>query len=171
MNNPPPDNPPPENPSPGQPSAGTTLRRTAQNFALFFPSSRHNFHSSFSLGVRGILVVFFEGQNPEMYTFGLSGCLVRAPAARSGVSSPFFLETPANVHISGPRRFKQHQNSTKGPKKRLGPPPFGHARIWPKPHLPICLRDRIWPNRIWPESVFQSVDRIWPNRIWPILVF
>ena len=30
---------------------------------------------------------------------------------------------------------------------------------------------RIWPNRIWPELVFQSVDRIWPNRIWPILVF
>ena len=46
-------------PSAGQPSAGqplrrtalrrTALRRTAQNFALFFPSSRHNFHSSFSL--------------------------------------------------------------------------------------------------------------------------
>ena len=30
---------------------------------------------------------------------------------------------------------------------------------------------RIWPNRIWPELVFQSVDRIWPNRVWPILVF
>ena len=30
---------------------------------------------------------------------------------------------------------------------------------------------RIWPNRIWPELVFQSVDRIWPNRIWPELVF
>ena len=38
----------------------------------------------------------------------------------------------------------------------FGPPcSFGHARIW--------------PNRIWPELVFQSVDRIWPNRIWPIL--
>ena len=28
----------------------------------------------------------------------------------------------------------------------------------------ICI-DRIWPNCIWPELVFQSVDRIWPNRI------
>ena len=59
----------------------------------------------------------------------------------------------------------------------FGAPPFGHARIWPKPHSakkiriwPICFRDCIWPNRIWPELVFQSVDRIWPNRIWPILV-
>ena len=39
-------------------------------------------------------------------------------------------------------------------------------RIWPG-----HFRDRIWPNRIWPELVFQSVDRIWPNRIWPELVF
>ena len=29
---------------------GTTLRRTAQNFALFFPSSRHNFNLSLSWG-------------------------------------------------------------------------------------------------------------------------
>ena len=51
-------------------------------------------------------------------------------------------------------------------------PAFGQNRIWPKnPNLPICFRDHIWPNRIWPELVFQNVDRIWPNRIWPILVF
>ena len=40
--------------------------------------------------------------------------------------------------------------------------------------LPLGLghfRDRNWPNRIWPELVFQSLDRIWPNRIWPELVF
>ena len=42
----------------------------------------------------------------------------------------------------------------------------GHGRIGPG-----HIRDRIWPNRIWPELVFQSFDRIWPNRIWPELVF
>ena len=52
----------------------------------------------------------------------------------------------------------------------------GHARIWPKPHLakkiriwPGHFRDRIWPNRIWPELVFQSFDRIWPESVF--LVF
>ena len=38
-------------------------------------------------------------------------------------------------------------------------------------NLASRFRDRIWPNRIWPELVFQSFDRIWPNRIWPELVF
>ena len=55
----------------------------------------------------------------------------------------------------------------------FGQTAFGQNRSWPtKIRIwPICFRDRIWPNRIWPELVFQSVDRIWPNRIWPILVF
>ena len=49
----------------------------------------------------------------------------------------------------------------------FGQTAFGQKiRIWP-----VCFRDRIWPNRIWQELVFHSVDRIWPNRIWPILVF
>ena len=59
--------------------------------------------------------------------------------------------------------FPLHSWANWGPGVRAG-----HARIWPKPHLarkiriwPICFRDRIWPNRIWPELVFQSVDRIW----------
>ena len=60
--------------------------------------------------------------------------------------------------------------------QRFGTAPLGHARIWPKTAFgqkiriwPICFRDRIWPNRIWPELVFQSVDRnfgvlmFWPN--------
>ena len=49
----------------------------------------------------------------------------------------------------------------------FGQTAFGQNRIWPKIRIwPICFRDRIWPNRIWPELVFESVDRIWP-----ILVF
>ena len=43
---------------PPDPSAGPPLRRTAQNFALFFPP-RHNFHSFFSL--LGVLSLNFGG--------------------------------------------------------------------------------------------------------------
>ena len=88
--------PPPDPSSPPDP-----LRRTAQNFALF-SFSRHNFHSFFSL-----LGVFsfsfsgvFEGRDPEVCTFGLSGCRVKPR------------------HISIHRRFKHPQNSTKDPQER-----------------------------------------------------
>ena len=64
-------------------------------------------------------------------------------------------------------------------------PTFGQNRIWHKKKTDLAktasgqkiriwpgrFRDRIWPNSIWPEFVFQSVDRIWPNHIWPELVF
>ena len=30
-----------------------------------------------------------------------------------------------------------------------------------------CGLDRLWPNRLWPELVFQCFDRLWPNRLWP----
>ena len=60
------------------------------------------------------------------------------------------------------------------------PPPFLSPPASPlrltffaKPHLakkiriwPICFRDRIWPNRIWPELVCQTnfgVLMFWPN--------
>ena len=37
--------------------------------------------------------------------------------------------------------------------------------------MPACGQTAFGQNRIWPKSVFQSVDRIWPNLIWPELVF
>ena len=44
-------------------------------------------------------------------------------------------------------------------KPHLAKTAFGQKiRIWP-----ICFLDRILPNRIWQELVFQSVDSIWPN--------
>ena len=51
----------------------------------------------------------------------------------------------------------------------FGQTAFGQNRIWPKKSEfgQVIFVTRIWPNRIWPELVFQSVDRIWPNRIWP----
>ena len=49
----------PPRPPQDSPSAGPPLRRTAQNFGLFFPFSRHNFLSFFSL--LGVLSLNFGG--------------------------------------------------------------------------------------------------------------
>ena len=96
----------------GPPFPGPPIRRTAQNFALFFPSS--HFHSFFPL-----LGVFswnfggvFEGWGPEMFTFGLSGCRVKP---RRG-----FTRQPENSKRAqlSVRRFKHHQNSTRRPTER-----------------------------------------------------
>ena len=58
----------------GSPLRRTPLRRTAQNFALFLPSPAPYFRS-------GCLLVecwvFFESRDPEMCTFGPSGCRVK----------------------------------------------------------------------------------------------
>ena len=81
-------------------------------------------------------------------------CVVCCACVRCVVGPPGLAHdsprTP-NVHISGPRRFKLHQNSTKGPprgknerklwrereKKReiLGPPPFGAPPFRAPPFL------------------------------------
>ena len=103
---------------PGPPSAGpplhwTPLRRTAQNFALFLP-----FPATVSLFLclsGGLLVEFwwcFEGRNPEMCTFGLSGCRVKPRRPRSQVRRIFRIvrrgwkavETPSGWYdvIRGP---------------------------------------------------------------------
>ena len=60
------------------PPPRTPLRRTAQNFALFLPFSAT---VSLFLCLSGCLLVefwwCFERRNPEMCTFGLSGCRVK----------------------------------------------------------------------------------------------
>ena len=35
----------------------------------------------------------------------------------------------------------------------------------------ISGHGRLWPNKLWPISVFIGVDQHWPNQLWPILVF
>ena len=69
-----------------RPSPGPPFPCTAQNFALFFssPAAIRSFLPSlgvFSLNFGGV----FEGWDPEMCTFGLSGCRVkpRAPPDRA----------------------------------------------------------------------------------------
>ena len=61
---------------------GPPLRRTAQNFALFF-LSRRKFHSFFSLW-RGLLVEFWwclKRRGAQMCAFGVLWLLCEAPAA------------------------------------------------------------------------------------------
>ena len=81
----------------------TPLRRTAQNFALFFHSPATVFILfslscwSFSLNFGGV----FEDRDPQMCTFGLSGCRVK-PRRPHQTGPPGLahdsLRTP-NVHI------------------------------------------------------------------------
>ena len=58
------------------------LRRTAQNFALF-SLSRHIFLSSFAWGPNVEFGGCLEGRDPEMCTFGFSGCRVKPRRLRS----------------------------------------------------------------------------------------
>ena len=92
-----------------------------------------------------------------MCTFGLSSCHVkpRRPTRRPPGLAHDSPRTP-NAHISGPRRFKHHQNSTKEPqererrkkivagrgkKKREILPPFDPSR----PHLRGPTFSSFWP--------------------------
>ena len=55
-----------------------------------------------------------------MCTLGLSGCRVKPRRPHQTGPAGLAHDSPRtpNVHISGPRRFKHHQNSTKGPQER-----------------------------------------------------
>ena len=66
--NPPTDNPPPDNPPPDRPKIRSFFSLLPPQFSFFF----------LSLGVLSWnFVGVFEGRNPEMCTFGLSGCRVK----------------------------------------------------------------------------------------------
>ena len=102
--------PPPDNPPPDRPKFRSFFSLLAPQFSFFF----------LSLGVLSRnFVGVFESRNPEMCTFRLSGCRVKpwrphqTGPPRLAHDSP---RTP-NVHFSGPRRFKHHQNSTEGPPR------------------------------------------------------
>ena len=129
--------------------AGPPLSRTPPppdrpKFRSFFPSPATNFALS---------SLFFGG-------FG---------ATKPSHDNP---RTP-NVHISGPWRFKHHQNSTKGPQKErrkketcggrgkkkreiLGPPPFGAPPFGAPPFgapafgAPPFWAPPFWAPPFWP---------------------
>ena len=101
------------------------LRRTPSagppKFRSFFPSPATVFILfslscwSFSLNFGGV----FEDRDPQMCTFGLSGCRVKPRRPHQTGPPGLAHDSPRtpNVHISGHRRFKHHQNSTKKTKR------------------------------------------------------
>ena len=104
---PPPDPPPPDplrrTPLRRTPLRRTPLRRTAQNFALFFHSPATVFILfslscwSFSWNFGGV----FEDRDPQMCTFGFSGCRVKPRRPHQTGPPGLAHDSPRtpNVHI------------------------------------------------------------------------
>ena len=103
---------PPPDPSAG-PSSARPLSAGPLKISLFFPSPAPIFVLFLSLwgSSRGMLVVFLNSGTLKCARLG-SPC--ETPAA-SGLA----MRTPKCI-FSGPRRFKHHQNSTKGPPREGG---------------------------------------------------
>ena len=162
--NPKPHRPKPQNPGRGGPTRATLL--------LVWPPP------SISGGVGGVVVVVgLDSSGPP--------CARPPDAGPSPPPAPLHdnPRTP-NVHISGPRRFKHHQNSTRrhplrhkksemvagGEKKKrnFGPPTL-RGRPWPHPSGPHPSgTDFFW---VWaPPFGAQDPEMDWPNLDWPKLV-
>ena len=161
----------------------TTLRRTAQIFALFIPSPTSIFAlfclslGVFSLNFGGV----FEG-HPKMCTFlalGLS-CETKASSGAPGLHTTTrelqtctfqapALQTPPKFHEKTPREGKKSEffgpptlrdPTVRGPTLRG--PTMTHTpdpeMDWPK------LVKSGWPKRDWPKSVPFSCDISWKLR-------
>ena len=158
--------PPGEPPSTGQPSTGQPSARQPSagqpsagqpKISLFFFSFLPPQFSFFflSLGVLSwnfVGVFFFEGRNPEMCPFGLSGCRVkpRRPhqtgppgLAHDSPRTPNVhilrapaLQTPPKFHETTPKREIRKKIVVGGGKKKarnFGPPPFRAPPFGAKP--------------------------------------
>ena len=140
--------PPPDPPSPQTPPPPDPLRRTAQNFALFFPSPATIFILSslswevFSLNFGGI----FEGRDSEMCTFGFSCCRVKPRRSQiiTIVERGGRRREKGNgrrVHLGG-REGGAPKGCGVGPRRGVvwGPEetgPWGRGRLGPIRHGPI----------------------------------
>ena len=163
------------------------LRRTAQIFALFFPSPAtvYSFSLScwsFSLNFGGV----FEGRNPKMCTFGVLGLSCETPAAppdRAAGGSHTTARELQTCTFQGPgasntkiprKRPKEREKRIKkvagdGKKKReiLGPHPSGPHPSGPTtsgppfgaPHPSGPHHDT--KNRLAKHWIGQTLD--WPN--------
>ena len=157
---------PPEPPFPGppsrdRPSLGRPSPGQPKISLFFFPLPPQ---SSFlpSLGVFSLnFGRVFEGQNPQMCTFGLSGCRVKPRRFRGRRLAHDSPRTP-NMHISGPRPSKtppkfHGRTSREGRKERIlrrdrekksakfwaphpSGPPFGAPPFWAPPFWAPTLR-------------------------------
>ena len=129
-----------DRPSPGPPFPWTALPLDRPKFSLFFSLSRRKIRSFlpslgvFSLNFGGV----FEGRDPQMCTFGLSGCRVEPRrlggrwgftrqsenSKRAHLSVPA-LQTPPKFHEKTPRERRKEQNFVAGQGKKarnFGPP-------------------------------------------------
>ena len=187
------DTPPLDTPPPDTSSTGHPLRRTAQNFALF--SLPHPF--SFFLSLTVCLLVEFwclNHRDPQMCTFGLSGCLGAAGASHHNprtpkvhIRRPQRFQTPPRNHEKTPERQREKKNENGGGRRKkkheiLGPrpsaPPFGVAPpfgaqffwVWAPPfgattHTQIQMD---WPKFAGPKPRWSKLD--WPKLVksgWP----
>ena len=123
---------PPDPPSTGPPSAGPPK---ISFFFFTIPPPFRCFCVSlvFSLNFGGV----FEGRNPEMCTFGLSGCRVKP--RRPHQTGPLEGSGTSNSTRRPPERDRNNETvAGKGRKKReiLGPPPFGAPPSGPHPSGP-----------------------------------
>ena len=129
------------------PHPRTRFRRTAQNFALFFPSPTTIF-------IDWVLTLNFGPRTP-------------------------------NVHISGPRRFKHPQISTKGPPRereerknmwqerkkkksaKFWAPTLRGSTLW-GPTLRGPTFSKFGPKMDWPKMDWpKMVKKGWPKMDWP----
>ena len=79
----------------------TPLRRTAQNFALFSLSRRKIRSFLPSLGVVSLnFGGVIEGRDPQMCTFGLSGCRVKPRRLLQNVKNNFTIDLPPRIRLS-----------------------------------------------------------------------
>ena len=133
------DRPSPDRPSRDRPSPGPPFPWTAQNFALFFSLSRRKVRSFLpSLGVFSWnFGGFCEDRDPQMYTFGLSGCRVKPRRLRDRLGftrqpenskrahfRTLALQTPPKFHGRTSKRGKKRMKIVAGEKNSeiLGPP-------------------------------------------------
>ena len=159
--------------SPGPPSAGPP--KISQQFSFFLPS----------LG--GLLVEFwwcFEDQDPEMRTFGLSGCRVKPGPAALG---PPRLHTTARELKTRTLKGPGASNTTKIPRqdphrerkrtkmgtgegkkaRNFGPPPFRAPPPWTHPHYlaKFGLAKFVRSNNIGQMWSRPNSVSVWPNEV------
>ena len=150
---------PPERPFPRTASSdGRPLRRTAQNFALFFLSTGNFILSS-------LLGWFFESRGAHMFTFGLSGCCVEGLHTTTRQFQMRTFERPgaSNTTREGRKERILRRGGKKkrnfGPPNTSGPSPLrspttqpAHRPTRPPPHQKklgkcgLAKFGQIWPN-------------------------
>ena len=114
------------------------LRRIAQNFSFFpLPLPVSFFLCVFSLSFGCV----FEGRNPQMCTFGLSGCRAKTPRLRSSRGFTRHTENSTREHLRVPARkwWRERKKARNfGPLTLQDPNPSGphpwEAHPSPSPH-------------------------------------